>query len=73
MITPVGRLGGPSYLYRGAIIDATDASGLGTVKWFLMFDRHPCDGEMFASQEECARMVDNWLDRGQALASHVGP
>ncbi|MFT8246598.1 hypothetical protein [Roseomonas sp. BN140053] len=63
LIAQTARLGGPSYRYRGSTLDATDAADPQLVKWFLKSPGHPCDGHAFASQEECRRTVNYWLDQ----------
>lgn len=56
-----GRLGGPSYTYRGAVIDCQKGGHV----CLLRMEGHPLDGQGFGVAGTITPLVDLWVDEGR--------
>ena len=56
-----GSLGGPSYTYRGAVIDCQKGGHVCR----LVMPEHPLDGHSFGAAGTITPLVDAWLDEGR--------
>lgn len=56
-----GQLGGPSYIYRGAVIDCLKGGHV----CLLSMDGHPLSGMSFGVAGTITPLVDLWLGEGR--------
>lgn len=58
LVTETGRLGGPSYLHRGAMIDCHSGGHVCQPR----MEGHPLDRTTFGEPRTIVYMVDLWID-----------